>query len=75
MIIPPERLAPEVLERLLQEYITREGTDYGAEELSLSAKVARLRPQIARGDVLIVFDPSTESIDLIEKTAWRDDHG
>ena len=63
-LIPPERLHPDTLNRILEEFVTRDGTDYGAEELSLDAKVARLRPQVMKGEVVIVFDESTETLGL-----------
>ncbi|MDZ7923806.1 MAG: YheU family protein [Marinagarivorans sp.] len=68
MIIPPASLSPEILNNILEEFITREGTDYGNIELSLSDKVKRLTPQILNGNVLIIFDKKSESIQLMPKT-------
>ncbi|MDO3380588.1 YheU family protein [Gilvimarinus algae] len=65
MIIPHQQLAADTLTALLEEYITREGTDYGETELSLETKVAQLRRQLARGEVVIVFDPAMESTSLV----------
>lgn len=67
MIIPPGTLSPDVLEAILQEYINREGTDYGERELTLDEKVDILRPQVMRGEVLIVFDVATEQVSLKAK--------
>ena len=39
--VPPERLAAEVLQALFEEYVSRDGTDYGETELALQDKVAR----------------------------------
>ncbi len=64
MIIPPESLAPETLTSLLQDYITREGTDYGEFELTLEEKLAILRPQVMNATVLIVYDASSGSFTL-----------
>lgn len=71
MIIPPQSLPEETLLAVLQEFINREGTDYGAEELSLEEKVARLRPQVFSGDVLIVFDDITQSVHLVPKEHYQ----
>ena len=65
MIIPPERLDQATLNAILEEYITREGTDYGEVELSLEEKLAGLRPQILSGEVKIVLDETSESISLV----------
>lgn len=77
MIIPPESLSPEALQGVLEEFISRDGTDYGEQELSLEAKVARLKPQVLRGHVLIVFDAVQGLVTLVTKEEWRGDewHG
>lgn len=67
MIIPPERLAPETLTALVEAFITREGTDYGLEEFSLADKVEQVRKQLDKGEVLIVFDAETDSINLLPR--------
>lgn len=64
MIIPPESLASETLTSLLQDYITREGTDYGEIELTLEEKLAILRPQVMNANVLIIYDESSGSFTL-----------
>lgn len=71
MIIPPNSMPEDTLVAVLQEFINREGTDYGAEELSLDEKVARLRPQVASGDVLIVFDDTSQSVHLVPKEQYQ----
>lgn len=71
MIIPPESLSEEALQGVLEEFISRDGTDYGEHELSLDAKVARLKPQVMRGEVLIVFDDTLERVTLMTREEWR----
>ncbi len=67
MIIPPHEIPPATLANLLEEYITREGTDYGEVELSLADKISRLRPQVLRGEVLIVFDEHSQCVNLVKR--------
>lgn len=64
LIIPVERLSAAAVQGLMEEFITREGTDYGAEEVSLADKVAQVRDQLARGEVVIVFDAVLESVSI-----------
>jgi len=71
MIIPPESLSAEALQGVLEEFISRYGTDYGESELSLEAKVNRLKPQVMRGEVLIVFDEVLEGVTLMTREEWR----
>ncbi|MCV6605852.1 MAG: YheU family protein [Porticoccaceae bacterium] len=65
--IPPERLSADVLQAILEEYINREGTDYGAEERSLESKVSQLQSQLAKGELVICFDTETQSCSLLTR--------
>lgn len=70
MIIPPNQLNNDTLNNILEEFITREGTDYGEEELSLAQKVNRLRPQVLSGNLLIIFDAKLELIQIVNKNDY-----
>ncbi len=61
--VPHEQLAPTVLRRLIEEFVTRDGTDYGAVERTLDEKVAAVVAQLARGDAAIAVD--SETIDIV----------
>jgi hypothetical protein len=63
--VPHTALASDVLRGVLESFILREGTDYGERELSLDDKVARVMRLLERGDVGIVFDPPTGTVDIV----------
>jgi len=63
--VPPESLPRDVLRALVEEFVTRDGTDYGAVETSLEAKVADVLRQLDRGEASIVFDPESESTTIV----------
>lgn len=67
MIIPHQQISPEALRGLVEEFITREGTDYGQEEFSLAQKVQQVERQLARGEVVVVFDTASESVSLLTR--------
>jgi len=67
VIIPHQQLSPETLQSLVEEFVTRSGTDYGATEIPLQDKVRQVQRQLARGDVVIVFDLATESVTLLSR--------
>ncbi|GGY67976.1 UPF0270 protein YheU [Cellvibrio zantedeschiae] len=67
MIIPHEQISADALQGLIEEFITREGTDYGEMEVSLSQKVAQVKRQLTQGEIVIVFDPATESVSILTK--------
>ncbi|WP_237060578.1 YheU family protein [Microbulbifer sediminum] len=73
MIIPHQQLDPGTLQNLLEEYATRDGTDYGEREVSLEDKVASLRRQLQSGDVVIWFEPGDESVNLVLAQDLPDD--
>jgi uncharacterized protein YheU (UPF0270 family) len=63
--IPPEALTEEALRGLVQEFVTRDGTDYGAVERSIEEKAAEVRRLLASGEARVVFDPGTETANII----------
>lgn len=67
MIIPHEQISADALQGLIEEFITREGTDYGETEVSLAQKVVQVKRQLDRGDVVIAFDSATESVSILTK--------
>ena len=71
MIIPFNAVSEEALNGLIEEFVTREGTDYGHSETSLEQKVQQVRAQIKSGKVLIVFSEATEQVDLITKDQFN----
>lgn len=70
--VPAERLSAELLDAVIEEFVLREGTDYGDREASLEDKIAQVRRQIARGQVVIVFDPDSESCNLLTRQQFRE---
>ena len=67
ILIPVGELSESTLEALLEEFILREGTDYGAVEHSLEEKKKRLSKQVAAGDVLILYSGLTQNTTLMTK--------
>jgi uncharacterized protein YheU (UPF0270 family) len=63
--VPHTALAQDVLRAVIESFVLREGTDYGERELSLDDKVRRVVRLLERGDARIVFDPRTESVDVV----------
>jgi uncharacterized protein YheU (UPF0270 family) len=63
--IPYRKLAPATLRALVEEFITREGTDYGLEEKTLEEKVADVMKQLERGEAKIVFELETETANIV----------
>lgn len=63
--VPMDKLSEDVVQSLIEEFILREGTDYGANEVSLEKKKEQVSKQLENEDIKIVFDPNTESVTLM----------
>jgi uncharacterized protein YheU (UPF0270 family) len=63
--VPHTDLSPEALRGVLESFVLREGTDYGEREYSLEEKVGHVMRQLERGEARIVFDPNTESVQIV----------
>jgi uncharacterized protein YheU (UPF0270 family) len=59
-------LKSETLRAVVEEFVLRDGTDYGEREASLDVKVAHVMRGLETGRVKVIFDPETESCDLKE---------
>lgn len=65
--VPLDRLSSDVLVALLEEFASRDGTDYGERECSLEQKVGELRTQLAAGELQLLYDADSEQWDLVSR--------
>lgn len=65
--IPWQQLSTAALQGVIEEFITREGTDYGEREIELSAKVDKVVAQLKAGEVVIVFDNERDACQLVTR--------
>jgi uncharacterized protein YheU (UPF0270 family) len=65
--VPHTQLSPEALRGVVESFVLREGTDYGAREYTLEEKVRHVMLQLQRGDARIVFDPHTETVQILAR--------
>jgi len=69
--IPYQQLSATALRGVLEEFISREGTDYGAVELSLEEKCQRAVGRLERGEVCILFDADSERCQMVDREQWQ----
>jgi uncharacterized protein YheU (UPF0270 family) len=65
--VPVQRLQADVLQALLEEYASRDGTDYGERERTLEEKVAQLLRQLRTDELQILYDVRSEQWDLLPR--------
>ena len=67
IIVPWKDLPPDTLTNLIEEFVTRDGTDYGDQEIPTTTKVEQVRNQLKKEDAFVVFDEVTESVSVMGK--------
>ncbi len=69
--LPPDDLSPEAPRGLVEEFVTRDGTDYGDVERSVDEKIAQVTAQLASGEARIVFDLEAETATIVTRRDLR----
>jgi uncharacterized protein YheU (UPF0270 family) len=69
VVVPIDRLSREALDGLAEEFVTRDGTDYGEREDTLDEKKNAVIRQLDRGEIVIVFDSESETANIVPKEA------
>ena len=65
IVVPHTELSADALIGVIESFVLREGTDYGERDVPFETKVLQVRRQLERRDAEIVFDPNTETIDIV----------
>ncbi|MCR9104116.1 MAG: YheU family protein [Gammaproteobacteria bacterium] len=63
--VPPERVDPAVLKAMIEEFVTRDGTDYGNSERSLEEKTQQLQQRLRDGEVWLICELESEQWDWL----------
>ncbi|GGB52651.1 UPF0270 protein YheU [Oceanisphaera marina] len=72
MIIPFTDLSEDTLNNLIEQFVLQEGTEYGAEDISLTEKVIEVKQQLKCGDAVIVYSELHESVNIVPAAQFRD---
>jgi uncharacterized protein YheU (UPF0270 family) len=62
--IPWQALSAEALNGIIDAYVLREGTEYGARDYTLDDKRAAVLAQLRNGSAVVLFDPATDTTDI-----------
>jgi len=63
--IPPERINPDTLRRMIEEFVTREWSELSDADYSLDQKVDQVLRQLKDRRARIVFDCRSETWNII----------
>jgi uncharacterized protein YheU (UPF0270 family) len=63
--IPFERIHPGTLVNMVTEFVTREWSDLGDSGYSLDVKVAQVLQQLTDNKAKVVYDPTSETWNIV----------
>ena len=69
--VPHADLPPTTLRAVIESFVLREGTDYGAQDASFDSKVADVMRQLERREAVIVYDPESDSVGIVVRFTAR----
>ncbi len=67
MIIPLDKISSETLLAIIEEFILREGTDYGAENICKATKIAQVKQQLEFGSAVLVYSELYETVNIVPR--------
>jgi uncharacterized protein YheU (UPF0270 family) len=73
VVVPHAELSAEALLGVIENFILREGTDYGDRIVSHDEKVAQVLLQLERHEARILFDPLDSSVTIVPVATFRRD--
>jgi hypothetical protein len=62
--IPVHELSPEALRGVIEEFISRDGTDYGEVETSRETNFQHVKSRLENGWAVLIFDEETETTNI-----------
>lgn len=63
--IPYKEIPAASLRRMLEEFVTREGTNYGEKEFLLDELVEQLKQQLSSHRAIIQYDEISETFNIV----------
>jgi uncharacterized protein YheU (UPF0270 family) len=62
--IPANKLSPEALQGVIEEFISRNGTDYGEVEASRETNFRQVKYTLENGSAVLIFDDETKTTNI-----------
>lgn len=65
MIIPIQQLPSDTLRNMIEEFVTRDGTDYGDVEVGIEQRVEQVKARLLSGEAVVLFSQSTGQCNIV----------
>jgi hypothetical protein len=62
--IPVNKLSPEALQGVINEFISRDGTDYGEMEIPPETIFSHVKQKLETGSAVLIYDDPTETTNI-----------
>jgi uncharacterized protein YheU (UPF0270 family) len=62
--IPVNKLSPEALQGIINEFISRNGTDYGEMEVSRETNFRHVKDKLENGSAVLIYDDEAETTNI-----------
>ena len=66
--IPFEQINPDTLQRMIQEFVSRDGADWDNTGCTLEDKVKQVMQQLRSKKIKVVFDLTSQTANLVKET-------
>ncbi len=63
--VPYEQINPDTLRKMIQEFVTRDGADWGDAGCSLEEKIKQVLKQLQTRKVKVVFDLASQTANIV----------
>lgn len=65
MIIQTNELSADVLNAIIKEFVLREGTEYGFQDVTLQEKILQVKEQLAQGSAVLAYSELHETVNIL----------
>jgi|TARA_B100000767_G_C19721421_1_gene517451 hypothetical protein len=72
MIIPLTQISTATLDAIIEDFVLREGTEYGLEDISKEDKIAQVKHQLNSGNAVLVYSELHESVNILPSDQFND---
>ncbi len=72
MIIPLDQISHETLSAIIEDFILREGTEYGAVDISKEDKIAQVKQQLDQGSAVLVYSELYETVNILPSEQFQE---
>jgi uncharacterized protein YheU (UPF0270 family) len=65
--VPYQDINPETLRNMIEEFVSRDGSDWGDAGGSMEAKIEQVLRQFKAGKIIVAFDLTSQTANIVSK--------